>query len=71
MRYFNCLGEDVASKNSFHPESFIECGEISSIHNENAEFCGYTLFDLSLSDDVLLDSKTLQNMVNKSRYGSL
>lgn len=67
LRYFNCLGEDVINKNSFHPESFIECGEIGSIVNENSEFYGLILFNLNISDDVLIDSQMLQDLVNKAR----
>lgn len=57
----------MINKNSFHPESFIECGEINLILNENTEFCGLILFNLNISDDVLIDPKMLQDLVNKSR----
>lgn len=66
-RYFNCLGEDALSKNYFHSESFLRNGEINLINSSNKNFCNQNIFELSLSEDLLIDSRMLQNLVNEAR----
>lgn len=70
VRYFNCSGEDQLNKHTFDENSFISNNELKLIGSTSKQFFKQELFGFDLSEDVLSDPQTLQNLLAKARFVS-
>lgn len=68
VRYLNCSGEDQMYKLTFDEQSFLANNELKLIGSSSKTYYKQELFGLNLSEDVLSDPQTLQNLLAKARY---